>query len=352
MAGHIVSIIGARPQFVKAAALSPVLRRTFKETLVHTGQHYDYDMSRIFFEELSIPEPDHHLEVGSGSHGWQTGQMLEKIEKVLLQTMPDWVLVYGDTNSTLAAALAASKLHIPVGHVEAGLRSYNRKMPEEINRVLSDHVSAILFCPTRTAVNCLAKEGITEGVHLTGDVMKDLLESCQERISANGKTLASLGLEQGSYLYMTLHRAENTESSEKLADFLAELDRRGQQVAFPVHPRTRPLLSDLETRLRNIRLLAPVGYLTSLTLTRHARAVLTDSGGLQKEAYLLGVPCLTLRKETEWPETLHDGWNCLVGLDSAPLFSGLAQSPTQPRNSPFGDGHACEKIVQALESVS
>jgi UDP-GlcNAc3NAcA epimerase len=346
----ILSVVGARPQFIKAAPVSRALRRVDQEVLVHTGQHYDHGMSAVFFEELSIPEPDYNLGVGSGSHGWQTGQMLIRLEEVLLTEKPDWVLVYGDTNSTLAGALAAVKLHIPVAHVEAGLRSFNRHMPEEHNRVLTDHAADLLFCPTQTAVDNLSREGITQGVHLVGDVMYDAVLYNTSLAEERSDVLARLGLAPQSYALATVHRPRNTDDPRRLQDILAALAEIGYPVIFPLHPRTRQRLSQLPiSQFPNSQLIEPVSYLDMLTLEKHARLILTDSGGVQKEAYFFAVPCLTLREETEWLETVETGWNRLVGADRAAIVQAACNF--RPEGSPpaiFGDGHASERIADLL----
>jgi UDP-GlcNAc3NAcA epimerase len=349
----VVSIVGARPQFIKAALVSRALRGLVREVLVHTGQHYDREMSELFFEELSIPEPQYNLGVGSGPHGWQTGQMLIRIEGVLLAEQPDWVLVYGDTNSTLAGALAAVKLQLPVAHVEAGLRSYNRTMPEEHNRVLTDHVADLLFCPTQTAVGNLAREGIRHGVHLVGDVMYDAVLHNAALAEARSDLLARLGLEPGSYALATIHRPANTDDPVRLRSILAAFAAVAMPVIFPVHPRTRQRMAGLglspTSKAGNPRFIDPVGYLDMLTLEKHARVMFTDSGGVQKEAYFFGVPCLTLREETEWVETVEAGWNRLVGVDPAAIVQ--AAHDFRPTGSPppaFGDGHAAERIAAVL----
>lgn len=313
----VVSIIGARPQFIKCAPVSRELRHLAQEVLVHTGQHYDDSMSGVFFRELGLPEPEYHLGVGSGPHGRQTGEMLAKIEDILLREQPDVVLVYGDTNSTLAGSLSASKLHVPIAHVEAGLRSFNRKMPEEVNRVLTDHLSDLLLCPTETAVENLNREGITKGVHLVGDVMYDALLDSVERAKSTSTILQRLGLESGRYLLATAHRAENTDQLSRLEGImtaLVSLAGSGLTVIFPVHPRTRKQLNRLSLNYPDrLHLIDPLPYLDMVLLEAHARLIATDSGGIQKEAYWLGVPCLTLRDETEWIETVKSGWNRLVG---------------------------------------
>ncbi|ACL24866.1 non-hydrolyzing UDP-N-acetylglucosamine 2-epimerase [Chloroflexus aggregans] len=349
---NIVTIVGARPQFIKAAAISRALRTRHREVLVHTGQHYDANMSAIFFDELGIPPPDVNLAVGSAGHGAQTGAMLAKIEEVLLAEHPDWVLVYGDTNSTLAGALAAAKLRIPVAHVEAGLRSFNRAMPEEINRVLTDHISDLLLCPSQTAIDNLAREGITRGVMLVGDVMADALRLAVER--ADDSALAAFGVHPGSYALATVHRAENTDDPLRLQGILTGLTRLDMPVVFPVHPRTRRAIAALGWMPpAHVHLIEPVGYLDMIALMRSSCVVLTDSGGIQKEAYWLGVPCITLRDETEWVETVEYGWNTLVGVDPERIVAAAHRPrPTTPRPILYGDGHAAERCVAAIERGS
>ena len=349
---NVVSIVGARPQFIKAAAVSRVLRKEHTEILVHTGQHYDDEMSAIFFRELDIPEPEYNLSIGSGSHGWQTGQMLQGIEAILLDERPDWVLVYGDTNSTLAGALAAAKLHISVAHVEAGLRSFNRKMPEEINRVLTDHASDLLLCPSQTAVDNLAKEGLTDGVHLVGDVMYEALMFAAERAPQHSTILEDLGLEQKGYLVATVHRAENTDDPDRLRAILDAFNALDEPVVFPVHPRTRNAMQRIEyTPASHVQLVEPVGYLDMVRLMQAARMILTDSGGMQKEAYWLKVPCVTLRDETEWVETVEVGWNVVVGADDKEQILQMIQSwDLQPKHPGlYGDGGVVFSIVGILE---
>jgi len=326
----IVSIVGARPQFIKCAPLSRELRKKHEEILVHTGQHYDVVMSDIFFEELGISKPDYELCIGSGSHGGQTGKMLIEIEKVLKKEEPEIVLVYGDTNSTLAAALAASKMNIRVAHVEAGLRSFDRSMPEEINRVLTDHMSNLLLCPTKTAVENLAKEGIIEGVHLVGDVMVDAVEYNRKVAKEKSHIIENLGLEKGKYLIITIHRPSNTDSRKNMANIIEALKVSGKKILFPCHPRTEKYLRKyglLDWMPSNVMLIEPVGYLDMLELMSCAEKILTDSGGIQKEAYILGVPCITLRKNTEWIETLENGWNVLVGADREKIVKAMKISP-------------------------
>jgi UDP-N-acetylglucosamine 2-epimerase len=302
-------------------------------------------MSRLFFDELAIPEADVNLEVGSASHGAQTGQMLLGIERELMARRPDWVLVYGDTNSTLAGALAAAKLHIPIAHVEAGLRSFNRRMPEEVNRVLTDHVSDRLFCPTEAAVRNLSAEGIERGVDRVGDVMSDAVRLGLERLEGRPHPV---GVEARGYYLATVHRAENTDDPARLAAILDGLGRLPRPVLWPVHPRTRKVL-DQAAVPSNVRVVEPFGYLDSLAAQRSAAAVVTDSGGVQKEAYILGVPCVTLRDETEWVETVEAGWNRLAGADASKISRMVETSPPVERPSLYGDGHAAERIVALLE---
>lgn len=350
----VLSVVGARPQFVKAAAVSRVLRATpgFREMLVHTGQHYDARMSDVFFRELDIPPADRNLGIGSGPHGQQTGRMLEALEAVMAAEKPDWVLVYGDTNSTLAAALAAVKLHIPVAHVEAGLRSFNRAMPEETNRVVADHVSSLLFAPTAQAMKNLAREGLAERALRTGDVMYDVMLRFVER-AASSRVLETLGLEPKGYLLATVHRAENTDDVARLRaifDGLAAFSAR-LPVVLPLHPRTRKMLEGAAMP-PTLQIVEPVGYLDMVQLERNARLVATDSGGVQKEAYFHKVPCVTLRDETEWVELLADGWNRLappVSAESvARALEAALQGPMSAWNALYGDGRAAQAIVEAL----
>jgi UDP-N-acetylglucosamine 2-epimerase len=351
----IASIVGARPQFIKAAPVSKALRASgATEFLIHTGQHYDRRMSELFFEELNIREPNVNLEVGSGSHGWQTAEMLRRIEGVLLEQRPDTVIIYGDTNSTLAGALAAAKLQIPLAHVEAGLRSFNREMPEEHNRVLADHCSDFLFCPTRTGVENLAKEGISDGVHLSGDTMYDATLQFAEVSRSRSTALRDLKLIRGQYVLATLHRPYNTDVPENLTKILSAFRQVREPVVFPVHPRTRQKIAELNWSCdnSNVKMIEPVGYLDMLALEENARMILTDSGGMQKEAYFFRVPCVTLRPETEWLETVEAGWNVLVGADAERILQATRRSDWPSDNQPelFGDGNAAERIAETLTS--
>ncbi len=347
----VITVVGARPQFVKAAPVSRALRaQGVDEKLIHTGQHYDYNMSALFFDELDIPEPAWNLGVGSGSHGAQTAAMLTGIEQVLLTEKPDWLLVYGDTNSTLAGALAATKLHVKVAHVEAGLRSFNRRMPEEINRVVTDHVSDLLLCPSQTAVDNLAKEGITHGVHLVGDVMADALAFATERARHRSDILVQLGLAEKGFLLATVHRAENTDDETRLRNIWQAFTEIGETIVFPVHPRTRNQLAACRLPpAANVRMIEPVGYLDMVMLEQSAKMILTDSGGIQKEAYWLGVPCVTLRDETEWVETVLAGWNVLVGADPLKIIAAAREFvASESRPMLYGDSRMAERITRVL----
>ena len=345
-----VTVVGARPQFIKAAPVSRILRQKHTEILVHTGQHYDDNMSAVFFDELDIPEPDCNLGIGSGSHGAQTGAMLAAIEQVLVKEQPDWVLVYGDTNSTLAGALAAAKIHIKIAHVEAGLRSFNRAMPEEINRVLADHLSDLLFCPSQTAADNLKAEGITRGVRVVGDVMADALAYAVERAGDRSQILQKLGLAPKKYLLVTVHRAENTDDHERLANILSALNALTEIVVFPVHPRTRSVIEKLNYAVNShVLMIEPVGYLDMVQLEQSARLILTDSGGIQKEAYWLSIPCITLRGETEWVETVQAGWNVLVGANTDAIVRAVRSfKPPVSHDVLYGDGKASERIKLAF----
>jgi UDP-N-acetylglucosamine 2-epimerase len=351
---RLVCVLGARPNFIKAAPFFEALkayRRRLRCVMVHTGQHYDVRLSEVFFKELQLPSPDVHLGIGSGTQGAQTGRMLEALEPVLQKARPDGVVVFGDVNSTLAGALAAAKLHLPLVHVEAGLRSFNRRMPEEINRVVVDHVSAVLFCPTQTAVRNLQAEGIRRGVHLVGDPMVDALR-LYGRLTRPQRVLQQLQLTPQGYALATIHRAENTDDPKRLQALFAGLAASRLPVVIPLHPRTRARLA-VGRRLPkapSLRFIEPVSYLEMLALEQHARLILTDSGGVQKEAYCFGVPCVTLREETEWVETVQAGGNRLVGANTGKIAALLRHPPTARSRWPavFGDGHSCERMARLL----
>ncbi len=358
----LLTIIGARPQFIKAAPFSEEFRKNNDEILVHTGQHYDTNMSDIFFDELGIPKPDYNLGVGSGNHGKQTASMLKGIEEILLEEKPDGLLVYGDTNSTLAGALAASKLHIPVYHVEAGLRSYNKLMPEEQNRIMTDHISEMLLCPTQTAVDNLNKEGVTTGVVKTGDIMYDTVIrniGIANKKYSNGLWLKEIVREnyeiskisENGYYLSTIHRAENTDNPEKLSNIFKALSELDKPVILPLHPRTKKLIDNLEIDMKNLIIIKPIGYLLMLYLTSCAYMVVTDSGGLQKEAYFLKTPCTTLRDQTEWIETLENSWNVLSKINVEEIKTKVQRELTclqHPQPMSFGEGNAALKICEAI----
>lgn len=353
----ILTIIGARPQFIKAAPVSRALRETgrLKEVLVHTGQHYDSNMSGVFFREMGIPKPHYNLAAGSGSHGAQTALMLDKIEKVILKEKPDCVLVYGDTNSTLAGALAAVKLHVPVAHVEAGLRSFNKKMPEEINRIVADSCSELLFTPTETAKRNLLAEGVPASkIKPSGDVMQDAARFFGGRAEKSSSILKKLGLKPGKYILATIHRAENTDDAKRLSSIFAAFETAAKKipVLLPLHPRTRGKLHKLGLTPRNIRLIDPVGYLDMIMLEKNAALIATDSGGVQKEAFFYKVPCVTLRDETEWVELVKLGWNRLAKPGNAKtlaktILSALG-SKGKPSVYPYGRGDAAKRIAAML----
>ncbi len=348
----IATIVGARPQFIKTALVSRALREAgHEEFLIHTGQHYDKEMSQVFFRELEIPEPDINLEIGSGCHGWQTGQMLIGIERLLMTAKPDVVVVYGDTNSTLAGALAASKLHVPVAHVEAGLRSHNKTMPEEVNRILTDHVSSLLLCPTPTAVANLVVEGIRDGIRHVGDVMKEAMTTFLPL--TEGMSSLRFTKRTGPYALATVHRAENTRNPWRLSDIMSALEVIGldMKVIMPLHPRTREAIQSLGSVWHEVQFIEPVSYLEMLLLEKEAEIILTDSGGVQKEACWLKVPCVTLRDETEWVETVTSGWNVLAGADINKIIQ--AAQNAKPGNGGMTEEHVdspSRKIVEILEA--
>jgi UDP-N-acetylglucosamine 2-epimerase len=349
---HVLTVLGARPQFIKAAPVCFALRRSgLRETLVHTGQHYDEGMSEIFFRELGIPAPDVNLGIGSGPHGAQTAAMLDGIERLLLTERPDLVLVYGDTNSTLAGALAASKLGLPLAHVEAGLRSFNRTMPEEINRVIADHCATLLFCPTSRAVENLRAENITRGVHQVGDTMFDAVRLFTVEAEKRSRILTELGLVSKGFYLATIHRPYTTDDPRRLAATLQAFGRLDAPVVFPIHPRTSGRLQAFGIAPPdNVRTIAPVGYFDMLMLQRHARVILTDSGGVQKEACFAGTPCVTVRPETEWTETVDSGWNRLAWGDADTIVEAVARQQRAPAMpvAAYGDGHAADAIVACL----
>jgi UDP-N-acetylglucosamine 2-epimerase len=350
---RVVNIVGARPQFIKAAPVSKALRAAgHNELLVHTGQHYDYGMSQVFFDELGVPAPAVNLGIGSAAHGRQTGEMLIGIEAVLTAEKPDWTIVYGDTNSTLAGALASVKLGIPLAHVEAGLRAFNRGMPEEHNRVLTDHCANLLLCPTHSAANNLAREGILRSVEVVGDPMYDAVLQFSHIARERSTILRERGLRPKSYLLATVHRACNTDQPKNLRAILDALGRIGEPVIFPVHPRTRRCMEGLRVT-GCIKMIDPVGYLDMLVLEENARVILTDSGGIQKEAYFFGVPCITLRSETEWVETVSEGRNVVAGTDTARILAAVARQDWPAGRPPplFGDGAAAPRIVAAVEAA-
>jgi UDP-N-acetylglucosamine 2-epimerase (non-hydrolysing)/UDP-GlcNAc3NAcA epimerase len=351
----ILTVVGNRPQFIKAAAVSGRLRAGHSELLVHTGQHFDDDLSAVFFTELGLPTPDLELGVALGSNTSQTARMLSALEPVVRESAPDAALVYGDTNSTLAGALAAAQAGVPVAHVEAGMRAFDRSMPEELNRVLVDHAASLLLCSSSVAVDNLAREGVAGAVELVGDVMIDVALEVQPRASERVDVLESRGLEPGGYLLATAHRAGNVDEPARLTLLVELLCAMPLPVLFPVHPRTRRRLeeADLLRRLegRGVIVVPPLGYVETAALLCHAQAVLTDSGGLQKEAYVAGIPCITLRPNTEWTETVEHGWNALVDLDAGAAvsaFERFERDPPGERPPLYGDGRAGERVLGAL----
>jgi UDP-GlcNAc3NAcA epimerase len=350
---RVLTVVGNRPQFVKAAAVSGPLRERHEELLVHTGQHHDDSLSRVFFTQLGLARPDRELAIAGGSNTSQTARMLTALEPLIADARPDAVLVYGDTNSTLAGALAAAQAGVPVAHVEAGMRSFDRSMPEELNRVLTDHLSELLLCPSQVAVDNLRAESLGERTRLVGDVMVDVALRWQPSARADASIPATYGLDPGSYLLLTAHRAGNVDDPERLRALVELVSSLPGPVLFPVHPRTRARLKDagalatLQTS-NGLTLSEPLGYIEFTALLCQARAVLTDSGGVQKEAYLAGVPCVTLRDTTEWVETVEHGWNTLVDLDADAALAALERQPPADRPELYGDGHAAERCVEAI----
>lgn len=348
---RLASIVGGRSQFIQLMPVSNALREQHEEIIIHTGQHYDYRMSTLFFDELPIPAPDYHLGVATGSQGAQTARILETIELVLMKECPDWVIVYGDTNTTLAAALAAAKLHIPTAHVEAGLRSFNRASPKEINRVITDHLSDRLFCPTETACKFANNEGIVKGVEVVGDVVYDILRQVQPKIEDHAQVLLSaLDVAPHDYLLVTVHRASNTNDPAAISSIASALNKLDMPIFFLLHPYTRDSLDRHGIAWgKHIRFIEPVGYIDMLALESAANHILTDSGGTQKEAFLLQVPCSTLREETEWPETVESGWNVLVECNSQAISEAVGRpKPEPPQHNPFGEGDAATRIAQSF----
>jgi UDP-GlcNAc3NAcA epimerase len=352
----ILTVVGNRPQFIKAAAVSGPLRERHEEVLVHTGQHYDDSLSRVFFAELGLARPDRELGIGGGTNTSQTARMLTALEPLLAEVRPDAVLVYGDTNTTLAGSLAAAQTHTPVVHVEAGMRSHDRTMPEELNRVLTDHLSTLLLCPSETAARNLRAESVVGRIEVIGDVMVDVAMQRQSSARADERTPAEHGVQSGEYLLLTAHRAGNVDDPERLRALVDLVAALPAPVVFPLHPRTRARLLDagfiakLE-RIASLRLTEPLGYVEFSALLCQARAVLTDSGGVQKEAYLAGVPCVTLRANTEWVETVETGWNTLVDLDAGGALAALRRKPPAERPTLYGDGHAAARCVEAIGSL-
>lgn len=348
----LLSVVGARPQFVKLGPMDRSIRSRHEHVILHTGQHYDRHMSDSFFDVLKIPTPDYNLNIGSASHGVQTGRMIAGIEEVILKEMPDCVLTYGDTNSTLAAALAAVKLHVPLAHIEAGLRSYNRMMPEEINRVLTDHASDMLFCPSKAAYDILVKEGLGTKAYVVGDLMVQLLLEIRDSVSAN---IDGLNLEPKGYILLTMHRQENVDDKEKMGRFIEFLEGVEETVVFPIHPRTRKCLQEFGILQRleestNIILIEPQDLLSFSVLEKDARLIMTDSGGVQKDAYVFGVPCITLREETEWTETVDEGWNRIVGTNVEAIKDALVDfTPPSTACIAYGGEGVSERILDIIE---
>ena len=352
----VLSVVGARPNFVKLAGVEPWFSKMFDHVVVHTGQHYDYELSRVFFEHLDIREPDYYLGVGSGSHGYQIGEIVKRLEEVLFKERPDLVVVYGDTNSTLAGALAAVKAGFRVAHVEAGLRSFDMSMPEEVNRRVTDHVSYLLFAPTENAVRNLKRENVLGKIYLTGDVHVDVLNRWMPIVDKRSRILDLLDIDPGEYIVVTVHRAENTDNPVNLGNIVKALLNIPYRIVFPVHPRTRNalgrmgLLRKLEES-ENIVLTKPLGYIDFIKMVKHSWKVITDSGGVQREAYLLGIPCIVLRDRTEWVELVEAGWVKLVGTDPDKIVKSVEEfEPKESKPGLLGDGRAGERIASIIKS--
>jgi len=348
----VLEILGARPQFIKAAQVSKANKGAFQEVVVHTGQHYDSMLSDIFFKELSMPEPTYNLAIGSGSHGHQTGMMVIEIEKVLLAEKPDLVVLYGDTNSTLSGAIAASKLKMPIAHVEAGLRNFDKTIPEEINRLVTDHLSSLLFAPTQTAIDNLKAEGLTVGVSFTGDVMYDYVLSLRDIAAKHSTALTNCKVSKGNYILATIHRPENTDHPDRLLEIFKAFNHCGEQVIVPLHPRTVKMLDKLNFSFHsNVTITEPKGPMDFIQLLVNAKKFVTDSGGAQKEAYLLDIPCITIYNSTSWVETVRDGWNKLSDANEAVIIDHIRNfTPTGTKGNYFGDGNASGKIVELISS--
>ena len=349
----ILILFGARPNFIKIAPLIEEFKKykTFNLVLVHTGQHYNYEMSQLFFQDLKIPEPDYNLGVGSGSHAKQTAKIMEKLEPIVLKEKPNLVIVVGDVNSTLAGALTAAKLYIPVAHIEAGMRSYDKTMPEEINRVLTDHISDFLFCPTKTAVKNLEKEAFKKGVYNVGDIMYDAFLKNIKIAEMKSNILQKVNLKAKEYILLTIHRASNTDNLGNLKKIITALEESGEKIIFPIHPRTKKQLKKLSLKIKNckLKIISPIGYLDMLILEKNAKKILTDSGGVQKEAYWLRVPCITLRNATEWVETLKKSWNILVGTEKKKIIKAIKRPlPKRPQRKYFGNGKTARIIIKII----
>jgi UDP-N-acetylglucosamine 2-epimerase len=348
---RIISIVGARPQFIKLAPLSAKISGIHEEIIIHTGQHYDYAMSEKIFIDLGIRKPDIHLEIGSGTHAFQTAEMMKGLEKAMVSTKPDLVIVFGDTNSTLAGAMTAAKLKIPILHIEAGLRSFNKNMPEEINRIVTDHVSEILFAPTQTAVVNLTNEGLASITRMTGDIMVDTMKDNLKIALQKSNTLSDLNLKTNEFSLLTLHRDYNVDNPEILGNILKQLGQLDEKIIFPVHPRTKKMLGSFNAISTNIQLTDPVGYLDFITLENSAIRIITDSGGIQKEAYILKKPCITLRTETEWIETVEEKWNLLVSPSDQSILSKINSFKTPEKQKPVFGENVTEQMVQIINSM-